>query len=314
MARYSIHRIVAFSFICLLLLFSGCQSHQQQQIKINTWTIVAADPISGDVGVAGASCVPNLHVDAVAALVPGVGAAAVQADFNMNNRNLVFQLIQDGIAAGEIIQHISNPAYDRAVESRQYGVVTIVDGRVSTTAYTGAANIYWAGDLQDEKFGVSVQGNSLADETVVRSTLEAFRIDDENGRNSLPDRLMRALEAGSAAGGDARCNNGQVTQSASSAFLLVARGSDPPYAARDFGMTEAGETGAPWLAISTAGPRYGSNPVDELRIQYDAWRIDAIPENSISREPFYLILILGVLLFFGLVYLMFWYWRHNVRG
>ena len=63
---------------------------------MTTWSVVGVDPETGDVGVAVASCVPR-HGDAVAALVPGKGAAATQAGFDVRNRNRVFELLQEGL-------------------------------------------------------------------------------------------------------------------------------------------------------------------------------------------------------------------------
>ena len=55
------------------------------EMEMTTWSVVGVDPKTGDVGVAVASCVPSFG-DAVAALVPGKGAAATQAGFDIKNR------------------------------------------------------------------------------------------------------------------------------------------------------------------------------------------------------------------------------------
>jgi uncharacterized Ntn-hydrolase superfamily protein len=119
---------------------------------------------------------------------------------------------------------------------------------------------------------VTVQGNLLEKEAVVANALAAFKANDDRGRNTLTDRLMRALEAGSAAGGDKRCNNGAVQQTAASTFILFARAKESAYAARDLGVTDAGSKSAPSLDLSVTAPKYGANPIPELRKQYDAWR------------------------------------------
>ena len=85
---------------------------------------------------------------------------------------------------------------------------------------------------------------------MVQRPLDAYRWEDPAGFNTLPDRLMRAIEAGSIAGGDVRCNQGSVRQTTSMAAILVARGSDPPYATENIGMTDAGTDKAPWLNLS----------------------------------------------------------------
>jgi uncharacterized Ntn-hydrolase superfamily protein len=107
---------------------------------------------------------------------------------------------------------------------------------------------------------------------VVQRPLDMYRWDDPAGFNTLPDRLMRALEAGSIAGGDVRCNQGSVRQTTSMAAILVARGTDQPYATENIGMTDAGTSKAPWLNLSVLAERGAENPLLDLRRQYDKWR------------------------------------------
>jgi uncharacterized Ntn-hydrolase superfamily protein len=134
--------------------------------------------------------------------------------------------------------------------------------------------------------GVTVQGNTLVGEAVVTEALRAFQVDDDLGFNLLPDRLLRALEAGSEAGGDTRCNNDQVTQTAATAVILVARGTDPPYLTKNIGITDEGTPDAPWLAISVTETQFGPNPILELRDRYDTWRKETIPTGPPSSDVF----------------------------
>lgn len=266
-----------------LLLLSGCSLPDRfpTELEMTTWSVVGVDPVSGDVGVAVASCVPT-HGDAVAALVPGKGAAATQAGFDIDNRNRVFESIQQGLRAEEVILRATDPDWDDELDRRQYGVVTMHEGLVHVAGYTtptrqgtvvdedGSAR--YAGVMADASHGVSSQGNTLESAEVVSRPLDAFRWDDPAGFNLLSDRLMRALEAGSAAGGDVRCNDSRVRQTAAMAVILVARGGDLPYATESIGMTDAGTAGAPWLALSVKTERLAENPLIELRRQYDVWR------------------------------------------
>jgi uncharacterized Ntn-hydrolase superfamily protein len=251
------------------------------ELEMTTWSVVGVDPVTGDVGVAVASCVETFG-DGVAALVPGKGAAATQAGFNVDNRNRVFEAIQEGLTAEEVIRRVTDPAWDEELDRRQYGVVTMHDGHVRVAGYTtplrqgmvvdedGTAR--YAGIMADASRGVSSQGNTLVGPEVVQAPLDAYRWEDPAGFNTLPDRLMRALEAGSIAGGDVRCNQGSIRQTTSMAAILVARGGDPPYATENIGMTDAGTPRAPWLALSVQTARLAENPLLELRRQYDAWR------------------------------------------
>lgn len=251
------------------------------EMEMTTWSIVGVDPKSGDVGVAVASCVPS-HGDAVAALVPGKGAAATQAGFDVKNRNKVFEAIKQGLTAEEVIAQVTDPGWDTQTERRQYGVLTMHDGFVRAAGFTTPSRqgvttgedgvVRFAGVMADPSRGVSSQGNTLASAEVVQGPLDAYRWEDPAGFNTLPDRLMRALEAGSIAGGDVRCNQGNVRQTTAMAAILVARGTDPPYATESIGMTDAGTDKAPWLNLSVQVDRGAENPLLELRRQYDQWR------------------------------------------
>ena len=250
-------------------------------LDMTTWSIVAVDPATGDVGVAMASCVPETYGDAVAALVPGHGAAAVQAAWDLTNRNRVYDALLGGLPAQEIVRRVADAAVDSTLGRRQYGVVTIDGGGAQVAGFTGEPILArwsdpeapaWAGIMADASMGVSAQGNTLVGPPVVSETLAAFQRHDPAGRNTLADRLMRGLEGGSIAGGDVRCNDERVVQTAATAFILVARGEDPPYATSDIGLSDQGTPAAPWLAISVTTERFGPNPIVELRARYDAWR------------------------------------------
>ena len=250
-------------------------------LEMTTWSVVAVDPKTGDVGGAVASCVTR-NGDAVIALVPGKGAAATQAGFDIRNRNKVFELLKQGLTAEEIIAQVTDPKWDKETERRQYGVVTMHNGFVRAAGFTtptrqgmmpGEGGVpRFAGVMADPSRGVSSQGNTLASSEVVQRPLDAYRWEDPAGFNTLPDRLMRAIEAGSIAGGDVRCNQGSVRQTTSMAAIVVARGTDPPYATENMGMTDAGTNKAPWLNLSVSVERGGENPLLEMRRQYDKWR------------------------------------------
>lgn len=267
----------------VLLLLVACQGTPEypKTLEMTTWSVAAIDPVTGDVGVASASCVPSF-ADALAALVPGKGAAATQAAFNVDNRNVVYAAIQEGLTAERVIARVTDPSVDQNTDRRQYGVVTLNDGVVHVAGFTAPSRegttgdpgqtTRWAGVMADASMGVTVQGNTLANDAVVGDAFEAFRWEDPTGFNTLPDRLMRAVEAGSVAGGDVRCNNETTRQTASMAFIVVALGGDEPYAAEAIGMSDQGTDAAPWLAISVRGERGGDNPLLELRLRYDRWR------------------------------------------
>ena len=80
-----------------------------RDIPLNTWSIVALDPETGEVGIAGASCVP-VRIDAIAALVPGRGAATAQGAFNVHNRDVALLALQEGQDAVAVLTTTAPPA------------------------------------------------------------------------------------------------------------------------------------------------------------------------------------------------------------
>ncbi len=158
-----------------------------------TWSIVARDAATGDFGVAVASC-----VIAVGALCPwaaaGVGALSTQSYTNP----LYGPDILAALAGGAAIEAAIGSA-TAADEGRDWRQVHGVDSRGGAFVHTGAACVDWHGGLTGD--GVSVAGNMLAGPAVIEATLAAWR---DGGDKPFASRLMVALLAGDAAGGDKR--------------------------------------------------------------------------------------------------------------
>ncbi|MEM7537979.1 MAG: DUF1028 domain-containing protein [Chloroflexota bacterium] len=271
-----VYRWLTMGIILLIGIVLMMTQQPQTSYQGSTWSVVAVDQATGEMGVAAASCV-GVHIDGLASLVPGVGAAATQAAFRMDNRNRVFDLLMAGNSAEAVIASMSNPDEDDDVGSRQYGVVTMINDDVETAGFTGADNGAWAGDMQDDRYAVSVQGNILEGEAVVNDALAAFQ-DNTLGALTLADRMMRTLEAGSAAGGDARCNVDGIEQTATAAFIMVARADDAPFATSALGAVEQDRPDAPWLYLTVLEPFQGRNPLLTLREAYNAWRVNNVAD------------------------------------
>src|SRR3954466_10645243 len=93
-------RRTAYLVILTALPFAASAAQQRVRavgdtLSMTTWSVVGVDPKTGDVGVAMASCVPNTLADALAALVPGKGAASTQAAFDIDNRNKIFAALKE---------------------------------------------------------------------------------------------------------------------------------------------------------------------------------------------------------------------------
>lgn len=190
-----------------------------------TWSIVAVDPATREVGVAGASCIARAY--AIAGLAPGRGAIAAQAMLNLAARHRGRKLLADGASPQAVIAAVASPRFDSFAgidtsRLRQYGVAAL-GFEDASAAFTGSWTFAWQGQALAP--GVSVQGNLLAGPAVVQQALTAFTAPPPPGAARLADRLLRALEAGAAAGGDSRC---LPEQAALSAFLMVAAPGDAP--------------------------------------------------------------------------------------
>lgn len=158
-----------------------------------TYSIVAHDPASGNFGVAVAS-----RFFAVGALVPhlagGVGAVATQAFVNPLYGSDGLALLGTGHSADDVLQQVTQRDAGRA--HRQ---VHLIDRQGRNAAFTGGECIDWAGHVIGE--GVSVAGNMLAGPRVIEATLRAY---EDSADLNFVERLLTAMEAGEAAGGDKR--------------------------------------------------------------------------------------------------------------
>jgi uncharacterized Ntn-hydrolase superfamily protein len=158
----------------------------------HTYSIVARDPKTGDMGVAVQS-----HYFSVGPVVPwaeaGVGAVATQSLVLVDYGPLGLDLMRKGLTARAALDSLL--AADAHREGRQ---VAMVDTRGNVAAYTGPSCIPDAGDAQGAQF--SCQANLMANAKVWPAMKQAF----EKAEGDLAERMMVALEAAEKAGGDIR--------------------------------------------------------------------------------------------------------------
>ncbi len=158
----------------------------------STFSIVALDRSTGEVGVAVAS-----KFLAVGAAVPwaraGVGGIATQAWANLSYGPDGLALLEQGVPAEQVVRRLTESDENR--EHRQLGVV---DRHGNAAAWTGKECLNWAGHRPGS--GFTCQGNILTGEAVVTAMAEAF----QSSSGPLPERLIAALETGQAHGGDSR--------------------------------------------------------------------------------------------------------------
>jgi uncharacterized Ntn-hydrolase superfamily protein len=158
-----------------------------------TFSIVARCPRSGMLGVAVATAVP-----AVGSMCPyvssGVGAISTQSWVNPYLAIDALHLLRQGASGPEALRAVM--AKDEGRELRQIG---IVDASGHSAAWTGRDCTPWCGQIVEKNF--AVQGNMLVGAATIEAMATAFR-DSES--QELPRRLLLALEAGDATGGDKR--------------------------------------------------------------------------------------------------------------
>ena len=168
-----------------------------------TFSIVAYDPKTGDLGVAVQSKFP-----CVGSVVPfaksNVGAIATQAFANTTFGPKGLKLLEEGLTVDEVLSKLLED--DDLREQRQLG---IIDAKGNAVAFTGKECFYWAGHIIGENF--SCQGNILVSEDTVKDMASAFR--DTEG--DLADKLLAVLTAADKEG------RGDISGKQSAALLIV---------------------------------------------------------------------------------------------
>ncbi len=158
-----------------------------------TWSIIACDPKTGNLGIAVAS-----KFFAVGSIVPairsGVGAIASQAFLNPLYRARGLALLSAGASADDVVRLLQV-----ADEGRDHRQMHVMDREGRAAAYTGASCVPWCGHKVAP--GISIAGNMLAGPEVVDATFAAY---DAAASAPFSRRLIAAMQAGEAAGGDKR--------------------------------------------------------------------------------------------------------------
>jgi uncharacterized Ntn-hydrolase superfamily protein len=173
-----------------------------------TWSIIARDAATGAFGVGIAT-----RFFAVGALCPhaqsGVGALSTQALVNPHYGRQGLDLLRAGVSAAEVVTRLVAPD-----EGRDHRQLHVIDAAGRIAQHTGAQCVDWAGAVAGE--GFSVAGNMLANEQVIQQTARAFH----ESKKPFAERLISALRAGEAVGGDKRGKQ--------SAALLICSTEDYP--------------------------------------------------------------------------------------
>jgi uncharacterized Ntn-hydrolase superfamily protein len=238
-------------YLTLLLIFAINTTYSQ-----DTFSIVAMDPITGEVGSAGASCVDldaaNFPTDDfLGELFPGVGAINTQAWYLPANQANARTRMNEGDSPIEIIDWLINNDVQNQPQLRQYGIVGKVGEDIESAAHTGVSTDDYKNHITGPNY--SIQGNILLGQEVLDGMEEGFL----NAEGDLACKLMGALQGANMVGADMRCTNNGT--SSLFAFVKVAQPTDT--------------FGDPSFLISV---RTGSNdqiePISELQTLFDIER------------------------------------------
>jgi uncharacterized Ntn-hydrolase superfamily protein len=190
-----------FALILTVAITPGFQAQQNKPARktfvvpprpVHTFSIVARDPVTGELGVAVQS-----HWFSVGSIVPwaeaGVGAVATQSFVDPSYGKLGLELMRTGKSGPDALKSLL--AGDAGRDVRQ---VAMIDAQGRVDAWTGKNDIYAAGHIVGKDF--SVQANLMLNDKVWPAMAQTF----ENTKGDLADRMLAALDAAQAAGGDIR--------------------------------------------------------------------------------------------------------------
>ena len=180
--------------------------------QYSTFSLCAIDPVTGQSGAAVTTRVPFVG-RAVPWVRAGIGAVCTQASTMVEYGVRGLDLMAKGVEPKDAIAQLL--ATDEARESRQLGMIDM-NGR--SAAHTGKGNNAWAGSRQGLNY--TVQANIMVGPDVVEAVATTFEASEGSGM-PLAERMILALEAGQATGGDSRWGNLQ------SAAIRVADPNDP---------------------------------------------------------------------------------------
>jgi uncharacterized Ntn-hydrolase superfamily protein len=238
----------------------------------DTFSIVAIDSLSGEIGSAGASCVgsstsyPN-GAQILSDVIPGVGAIHTQAAWLAANQQNAHNQMVFGNSPQEIIDYlVANDAGNNPT-TRQYGIVDYNGGHPRAASYTGVNCSNYKNDTSNIYY--SIQGNILLGQQILDSMQSRFL----NTQGSLADRLMAALQGAKVIGADTRCaDNGTSSQSS---FLRVAKMTNRPDSLYcDLHMAYP----------QNLGGIYPVDPIDSLQTLFDEWKLLIVSAKVVARE------------------------------
>lgn len=234
----------------------------------DTFSIVAVDTLTGEIGSAGASCLDNISFPGsggaviISDILPGRGAIHTQSYWTASNQANARLKMEEGLSPQEILDwlKVNGVGGVFGAQQRQYGIVDFdpISGHPRSAAFTGTTCLDWKG----HKTGLTyaIQGNILLGPGIIDSIEARFL----SATGTLSDRLMAALQGANVVGADTRCTDNGT--SSLSAFLRVAKPDDA-----DDSL---------YLDLNVPSLPAGMEPIDSLQNLYDKWLLTSATEPS----------------------------------
>lgn len=228
------------NLITIIYLFFIISNSKSQ----DTFSICAVDPVTGEVGSAGASCVNDCTI--LSDVHPGYGVVHTQASWIPNNQNYARILMNLHLPPQAIIDSLVLHDAQNNPTIRQYGIVDLINGGRSA-AYTGVNCIDYKNHMTRPTY--AIQGNILLGQQILDSMESRFL----NTTGPLSAKLMAALQGAKVIGADTRCASWNT--SSKSAFIRVARPGDT--------------LGILYLNLQVLNTPFGRDPIDSLQVLYN---------------------------------------------
>jgi len=231
----------------------------------DTFSIIAVDTITSEIGGAGASCIDESAIPGgvliINDIIPGRGGIHTQSYWHSANQQNAHNRMMEGMSPQEIIDWLVANDVQNNPGVRQYGIVDFSPfGNPRSAAFTGTGCLNYKNHIAGRNY--AIQGNILLGQQILDSIESRFL----NTEGSLAEKLMAALQGANVPGADTRCLNEGT--SSLSAFVRVA---------------QTGDTlGTFWCDLLVPSTPYGVEPIDSLQVLFDEWMI----WTGIEDRPF----------------------------
>lgn len=237
-------------------------------IAQDTFSIVAVDTITGEIGGAGASCIDESAIPGgvliISDIIPGRGTIHTQSYWNATNQQNAHNRMMEGMSPEEIIAWLVANDVQNNPQVRQYGIADFDSmGHPRSAAFTGTNCLNYKNHIVGPNY--AIQGNILLGQHILDSMEARFL----NTEGMLAEKLMAALQGANVPGADTRCLN-QGTSSLS-AFVRLALPDDPP--------------GSFWCDLVVPSTPYAVEPIDSLQVLFDQWLNWTTVNDTRFKQP-----------------------------